>query len=46
MYERLQGNIVDLDTGEKIEDAFRILQRCGYTHFTVYQKREPEMLPI
>lgn len=23
MYERLQGNIVDLDTGEKIEDAFR-----------------------
>ena len=34
------------DIGAGIEDAFRILQRCGYTHFTVYQKREPEMLPI
>lgn len=34
------------DVGAGIEDGLRMLLRCGFTHFTVYEKREPQMLPI
>ncbi len=34
------------DIGAGIEDALRMLQKCGFTHFTVYRERMPEMLPI
>ena len=34
------------DVGAGIEDGLRIMLRCGYTHFTVYEKREPKLLPI
>lgn len=34
------------DIGAGIEEGLEMLLRCGYTHFTVYEKREPRMLPI
>ena len=34
------------DVGSGIEDGLRILLKCGFTHFTVYEKRKPKMLPI
>ncbi len=34
------------DIGAGIEETFRLLQRCGFTHFTVYHKRTPDLLPI
>lgn len=34
------------DIGTGIEEALRMIQRCGFTHFTVYHKRNPELLPI
>lgn len=34
------------DIGSGIEDGMQILYQCGFTHFAVYQKREPQLLPI
>lgn len=34
------------DVGSGIEDGLRILLKCGFTHFTVYEKRCPKLLPI
>ena len=34
------------DIGAGIEDGLELLLKCGFTHFTVYEKREPMMLPI
>ena len=34
------------DVGAGIEDGLNMLLHCGFTHFTVYSKREPVMLPI
>lgn len=34
------------DVGSGIEEGFNMLLKCGYTHFTVYEKREPMQLPI
>lgn len=34
------------DVGAGIEDAFVMLLKCGFTHFTVYHRHEPMMLPI
>ena len=34
------------DIASGIEDALPMLQRCGFSHFTVYQKRTPDLFPI
>ena len=34
------------DIGAGIEDGLNMLLKCGFTHFTVYSKREPVMLPV
>ena len=34
------------DVGSGIEDGLQILLKCGFTHFTVYEKRKPKLLPI
>ena len=34
------------DIGSGIEDGLRLLGACGFTHFTVYEKREPQLLPV
>ena len=34
------------DVGAGIEDGMRVLLKCGFTHFTVYEKRKPKLLPI
>ena len=34
------------DVGSGIEDGLQLLLKCGYTHFTVYEKRKPKLLPI
>lgn len=34
------------DVGSGIEEGFNMLLKCGYTHFTVFEKREPIQLPI
>ena len=34
------------DIGSGIEQGLDLLSRCGYTHFTVYDRREPHLLPI
>lgn len=34
------------DVGAGIEDGLNMLLKCGFTHFTVYSKREPVMLPV
>lgn len=34
------------DVGAGIEDGLNLLLKCGFTHFTVYSKREPVMLPV
>lgn len=34
------------DIGSGIEYGLELLSRCGYTHFTVYDRREPHLLPI
>ncbi len=34
------------DIGSGIEDALDMLRQCCFTHFTVYEKRQPKMLPI
>ena len=34
------------DVGSGIEDGMRVLLKCGFTHFTVYEKRKPRLLPI
>ncbi len=34
------------DIGSGIEDGLEMLYKCGYTHFTVYEKRQPQLLPI
>lgn len=34
------------DIGSGIENGLDMLHSCGFTHFTVYEKRQPKMLPI
>ncbi len=34
------------DIGSGIEDGLNLLFQCGFTHFTVFEKREPHFLPI
>lgn len=34
------------DIGSGIENGLEMLLECGFTHFTIYEKREPKMLPI
>lgn len=34
------------DIGSGIEHGLELLMSCGYTHFTIFDKREPVMLPI
>ncbi len=34
------------DVGSGIEEGLRLLLKCGFTHFTVYEKRKPKLLPI
>ena len=34
------------DIGSGIEEGLEMLASCGFTHFTVYEKREPQLLPI
>ena len=34
------------DIASGVEEGFRILLHCGFTHFTVFEKREPHLLPI
>ena len=34
------------DVGAGIEDGLRMLLKCGFTHFTVYEERRPMELPI
>lgn len=34
------------DLGSGIEDGLQLLLKCGFTHFTVYEKRKPKLLPI
>ena len=34
------------DIGSGIEDGLSLLGSCGFTHFTVFEKREPRLLPV
>ncbi len=34
------------DVGAGIEDGLQLLLKCGFTHFTVFEKRQPKLLPI
>ena len=34
------------DVGAGIEDGLNMLLKCGFSHFTVYVRHEPNMLPI
>lgn len=34
------------DIGSGIEDGLNLLLQCGFTHFTIFDKRQPQMLPI
>ena len=34
------------DIGSGIETGLDMLSSCGFTHFTIYEKREPRLLPI
>ena len=34
------------DVGAGIEDGLLMLQKCGFTHVTFYENREPQLLPI
>ncbi len=34
------------DVGAGIEEGLALLQKCGFTHFTVFEKRQPRLLPI
>ncbi len=34
------------DIGSGIENGLDILLECGYTHFTIYEKHTPKLLPI
>lgn len=34
------------DVGSGIEDGLQLLLKCGFTHFTVYEKHQPRLLPI
>lgn len=34
------------DVGAGIEDGLNMLLKCGFTHFTLYRRHEPVMLPI
>ncbi len=53
-YRELGGKYVTMgsdahrwgDVGAGIEDGLNMLLKCGFTHFTVYRRREPVMLPI
>ncbi len=53
-YRELGGKFVTLgsdahrwaDIGSGIETGLELLQECGFTYFTVYEKREPQLLPI
>ncbi len=53
-FRKLGGKYVTLgsdahrwgDVGAGIEDGLNMLMKCGFTHFTIYSKREPVMLPV
>lgn len=53
-YRRLGGRIVtigaDAHTPDRVAFAFdraaEILRACGFTHYTVFEKRQPEFLPL
>ncbi len=53
-YRELGGKYVTLgsdahrwgDIGSGIENGLDMLLKCGFTHFTVYEKRSPILLPI
>jgi histidinol-phosphatase (PHP family) len=34
------------DVGSGIEETFSMLQRIGFSHFTIYEKRTPVQVPI
>lgn len=34
------------DIGAGIEEGYNMLLKCGFTHFTLYRRHEPDMLPI
>lgn len=34
------------DVGAGVEDGYRMLERCGFSHFTIYVRHEPVMLPF
>lgn len=34
------------DVGAGIEEGMRLLAKCGFTHFTVFEKRRPKLLPV
>lgn len=34
------------DIGSGIEEGLSMLLKCGFTHFTVFDKHEPQLLPI
>ena len=54
MFYELGGRYVTLgsdahrwgDVGAGIEDGLHMLEKCGFTHVTIYEKREPQLLPI
>ncbi|MGN1457901.1 MAG: histidinol-phosphatase HisJ family protein [Acutalibacteraceae bacterium] len=53
-YRELGGKYITLgsdahrwgDIGSGIEEGLNLLLQCGFTHFTVFEKHEPKMLPI
>ncbi len=34
------------DIASGIEEGLRVILQCGFTHFTVFEKRQPHLLPI
>lgn len=34
------------DIGSGIEQGLDLLSACGFSHFTIYEKREPQLLPV
>ena len=34
------------DVGAGVEEGLELIRKCGFTHFAVYEKRQPIMLPI
>ena len=34
------------DVGSGLEEGYRLAQRCGFSYVTVFEKRQPVLLPI